>query len=239
MPLKPAKETLKLIARELPGVRLSFPNGLRCDQLDDEILDLFEEAGTAMMSLAVETASPRLQKLIGKNLDIGEARTAIHNASKRFIVRTFNMIGFPTETREEALETVRFSADLDHVTSPFLSIVRIYEGTVLYDLLNPDKSQAEQLARQEQVDFIPRLFDQPQFYGDLFSEKLVPLRGQDIQKLRWKWLMEIINNRTRIRNSHRVVQKYLSGDKLIHFYQVLLENPNFNKQVLDKMLTNK
>ena len=70
VPKKIGKEILHQVIDRLPGVSLNFPNGLRADQLDDEFLDLLEKAGTVHMALAVETASPRLQKVVGKNLKI-------------------------------------------------------------------------------------------------------------------------------------------------------------------------
>jgi len=236
VPMRAAKEILTLIAKRLPGIRLSFPNGLRSDHIDEELLDLFEEAGTTMMAFAVETASKRLQKKIGKNLDLTKAKAAIHSASKRFIVRTFYMIGFPTETEEEAIETIRFASDLDHVCSPFLSVVRLFKGTTLFDDLQPTEEQISKLDRQEQMDYVPRLYEEPVYYGDLFPRDKVPLTGVDIRRLRWKWLVAVFNNKTRVANGHRVLQKHLDSDRVIDFYRVMYENPEFNEQALQRLL---
>jgi anaerobic magnesium-protoporphyrin IX monomethyl ester cyclase len=89
VPMKTAKETLTRIAKELTGIGVSFPNGLRADQLDEEMIDLFEKAGTVELALAVETATPRRQALIGKRLNLERAKEAIESASRRFIVRFF------------------------------------------------------------------------------------------------------------------------------------------------------
>jgi len=89
VPKKNAKEILAHIAKKLPDIHISFPNGLRADQLDEELIHLFEEAGTVEMALAVETASPRLQKLIGKQLNLEKAKK-----NDKFCFKTVYRSGF-------------------------------------------------------------------------------------------------------------------------------------------------
>ncbi|NIT57266.1 MAG: radical SAM protein, partial [Aliifodinibius sp.] len=105
VPLSRGKEVLKLIAKELPDVRINFPNGLRADKIDDEFIDLLEMCNCVEIALAVETASPRLQKYIGKKLNLEKAKLNIDKISKKFITTVFFMVGFPTETYDEALMT--------------------------------------------------------------------------------------------------------------------------------------
>lgn len=119
------------ISSRLPGVRLSFPCGLRGDILDRETLQILRRAGAYSIALAVETASPRLQVLTRKNLDLEKVREAIDQAvSLGYYVHGFFMIGFPTETLEEIQKTIDFA-----VGSPLLSasffIVTPFPGTEL------------------------------------------------------------------------------------------------------------
>lgn len=98
------------IRERLGKVKLHFPNGLRSDRLEPEDMAVFKQAGTVSAGFAIETASPRLQQMIHKNLNIGKAVHAINAAVKAGIYSTgFFMIGFPTETYEEALDTVEFA----------------------------------------------------------------------------------------------------------------------------------
>ena len=93
------------------NIRILFPSGLRGDILTPEYIDLMSEAGVMNMALALETASPRLQKLINKNLNIDKLRdNLIHisNNQPHIILDLFTMYGFPTETEEEALMTLEF-----------------------------------------------------------------------------------------------------------------------------------
>jgi len=118
-----------LIQEKELGVRLAFPNGLRADILTRELIRGLKEAGTVSASFAVETASPRLQKLIRKNLDLEKAREMInYSVELGIITNAFFMLGFPTETREEILSTIRFATRLDLHTAQFF-IVTPFRGT--------------------------------------------------------------------------------------------------------------
>jgi radical SAM superfamily enzyme YgiQ (UPF0313 family) len=103
------------------GMHYSFPNGLRADAVDDGMLDLFAATGVKRIAYAVESASPRLQKLIGKNLDIERARRAIADTARRGIVTSgFFIMGLPTETSEELRRTVDFAVDSElHIAEFF------------------------------------------------------------------------------------------------------------------------
>jgi len=130
-----AAEILDRIAKEIPGARLLFPNGLRIDLLDEEMIDKLEKAGTYYLSFALETASPRLQKLIRKNIDFDRFCAAMASCAKRpILLNGFFMLGFPTETREEMQATVDFAcASPLHMASFFF--VMPFRGTTLFEML--------------------------------------------------------------------------------------------------------
>lgn len=128
-----AQRILSLILERLPGVRLAFPNGLRGDRMDGEFVDLLREAGTRYLSIAVESASPRLQRLIKKNLNLDRTAKAVTRCvQKGIFVNGFFMIGFPTETREEIHKTIEFAARSSLHTAMFF-IVTPFEGTELME----------------------------------------------------------------------------------------------------------
>jgi radical SAM superfamily enzyme YgiQ (UPF0313 family) len=112
----------------------SFPNGLRGDRVDEEMVDAMWEAGVRYIAYAVETASPRVQKLIQKHLDLDRIKEAISlSTAKGILTRGFFMIGFPTETEEEALMTIEYAKSSDLVLSMFFTVV-YFPGTPLYRL---------------------------------------------------------------------------------------------------------
>ena len=134
--LKHAKDVLREIIKLGIGQRIYFPNGLRGDIIDDEYLDLMQEANVVELVYAIETASPRLQKLIQKNLRMEKVRNAIVETAKRgILVNAFFMIGFPSETEQELEMTKDLVVELlDYLHFPYLNIVRAYHGSAMYKL---------------------------------------------------------------------------------------------------------
>ena len=90
--------------------RLSFPNGIRGDLLRESSADLLKRVGTGEVSIAVETASERLQRLLKKDISIPKVTRAIDMlADRRIFTRGFFMLGLPTETEAEMRATIRYA----------------------------------------------------------------------------------------------------------------------------------
>ncbi|PKN39094.1 MAG: hypothetical protein CVU62_02530 [Deltaproteobacteria bacterium HGW-Deltaproteobacteria-2] len=122
------------IKNRIGDVKLHFPNGVRADMLEPEDLNLFKQAGTVSICFAIETSSRRLQKMIHKNLNIDKAVCAINASVKAGIYSIgFFMIGFPTETYEEAFDTVEFAARSDLHRAVFVYVTP-FAGTVLAEM---------------------------------------------------------------------------------------------------------
>jgi amino acid adenylation domain-containing protein len=122
----------ELIIKNNLDIQLFFPNGVRGDILTKEYIDLMVEARTVMMALALETASPRLQKLIKKNLDIDILRENADYLCQKYpkvILELFTMHGFPTETQEEAFMTLNFIKDRRWLHFPYVHVLKIYPNT--------------------------------------------------------------------------------------------------------------
>jgi len=112
-------------------VRLSFPNGIRVDIMDREVLEALKAAGTYRICYAIESASPRIQKRIGKRLDLEKAERIIRMTDGMDILtHGCFMIGFPGETRGEIIETIRMALRLPLHTAGFY-LVCPYDGTLL------------------------------------------------------------------------------------------------------------
>ena len=126
-----AKEICRGIIRRGLRVHLQFPNGVRGDRFDEELMGLMKEAGAHYLAIAIETVSEKYQKLVRKNLKADRAREAVEWARNYGIeVSGFFMIGFPGETVQEVQATLDFA-----VTAPFdsifVSIVAPFKGTKL------------------------------------------------------------------------------------------------------------
>ncbi len=135
--LERAKEICRGILQRGLKIHLQFPNGVRGDRFDEELVALMKEAGTHFMAIAIETTSKEYQRLIRKNLKVDKAEQTILWARKYNIeVSGFFMIGFPGETVDQIQQTIDFAvnAPLDAI---FISVVSPFKGTVLRnDMLN-------------------------------------------------------------------------------------------------------
>jgi anaerobic magnesium-protoporphyrin IX monomethyl ester cyclase len=133
-----------LIRQKKLKLKLTFPNGLRGDIMDRELVLKLKEAGMYRTTYALETASPRIQKMIKKNINLERLREIIRFTSEQdILVLVFVMLGFPTETREELLETVEYTLDpaldfaLIHSVNPF-------EGTEMAGTLKEEGIDIEE-----------------------------------------------------------------------------------------------
>ncbi len=130
-----AEKILDFIIDSNLDIRISFPNGVRADRLTDKLLGKMKKAGTYMVSYAIETASPRMQKIIKKNVQLDKVFEIIKKTDKLgIIVNGFFMIGFPGETRQEIEMTIRYALKSKFHTASFF-VVTPNPGTELYDMV--------------------------------------------------------------------------------------------------------
>lgn len=126
-----AKRIFDLIIESGMKIRFALPNGIRGDHADAEFFAKARRAGAVYMAFAVETASPRLQKMIRKHIQLEKVQQNIDLARKEGIFcQGLFMLGFPSETKEELLMTVDFAVR-SRVHAAHLFIVTPYEGTDL------------------------------------------------------------------------------------------------------------
>ena len=95
-------------------ISLSFPNGVRLSTLDEEILALLEKAGCYSLGLGIESGSPRTLKNMKKAQSIDEIKEKVELIHRVTKIRTtgFFIIGYPTEEKEDILQTIRLSKEL-------------------------------------------------------------------------------------------------------------------------------
>jgi len=142
------------IRDRLGDVKLHFPNGLRADVLEPDDMMLFKQAGTVSATFAIETASPRLQKMIHKNMNIEKAARMIDASIQAKIYTTgFFMMGFPTETYEEASGTVNFALRSALHRAVFSHAIP-FEGTELAEMAADKLKKDGNVIEQRQMSYV-------------------------------------------------------------------------------------
>jgi len=120
--------------REDLHFNITFPNGLRAEFLDDDLLRKFKEGGVYWITVAIESGSPRVQKAIKKNVNLSKAQENITKISKSGInCNGFFMMGFMDETEEEILQTIDFAIKSDLVIASFF-ILTPFPNTEIYNM---------------------------------------------------------------------------------------------------------
>jgi radical SAM superfamily enzyme YgiQ (UPF0313 family) len=115
------------------GLKLTFPNGFRGDILTEELVLLLKRAGMYRCMVAVESASPRIQKVMKKNLRIEKVgRIVDFIASQGVMVHGAFMLGFPSETEEEMRSTIEWAKESSFHTAAFFRVIP-FKGTALFE----------------------------------------------------------------------------------------------------------
>lgn len=123
----------QIIKREL-DIAITFPSGLRGDVMDRELIAKLAAAGAYKIPYGIETGSPRLQKMLKKNINLSRLKMVIeYTAEKGIITQGFFMLGFPTETEADVDRTIQFAIDSRLHFATF-NHVNVFPGTELWDM---------------------------------------------------------------------------------------------------------
>jgi anaerobic magnesium-protoporphyrin IX monomethyl ester cyclase len=106
----------------------------RADEVTEPLLKAMKDANCKMISFGIESGSPRLLELMKKGEKKEHIVKAVDMARKAGLkTRGTLILGFPTETRNESLETIQFAKDLGLDFAKF-SLATPYPGTALYNI---------------------------------------------------------------------------------------------------------
>lgn len=176
-------------------LRAKFQNfaGLRGDILDEPTADALQQMGFTALSVAVETATPRLQELIRKRLRVDRAFHAMDLLGQRGIfVNALFMVGFPTETAAEVGDTLRAARSCSAHQST-LAKVEAYPGTELWEL-----ALQHGLHTGVVDDAIER-------YGERADPGYLMFPERDLHRMWLRGLFDVYNDPARMRRIHDFV----------------------------------
>lgn len=134
-------------------IGLSFPNGLRVDELNETVIDALADAGMYYCSCPLESGSPRIQNLIGKNLNIKKYLENVqYTASKKIFTLGFTMMGFPSETEEDLTQTIETACHSRLHAASFWSLIP-FPNTRVYDLAMKTHPQKLKQINYDDIEF--------------------------------------------------------------------------------------
>ncbi|MCP4217705.1 MAG: AMP-binding protein [bacterium] len=198
----------ELVLKNKLDMQIFFPNGLRGDIMTPEYIDLMTEAGCRGINLSLETASPRLQKLLKKHLDIDKFRTVMeYIASKHpeVILEIATMHGFPTETEEEAMMTLDFVKSIKWLHFPYIHILKIYPNTEMEDFALEHGVDKEDILRSKDLAFheLPDTLPFPKSFTRQYQSDFLNNYFMDKERLE-----KVIPVQLEVLSEEAMVQKY-------------------------------
>ncbi len=190
-------------------VSFFFPTALKGDLLTKEVIDVMMQGGAVGVNVSLESASPRMQKVMRKNLDIEKFRENLEYICKSYpeAVTTLNtMHGFPTETEEEAMMTLDFIKSMKWIHFPYTHIVRIFPGTDLEKFaLNHG------VARNAINESIDKSYHQ--------VTPTLPFSDEFTNKYKLTFLKDYVLNKERLLKILPVQMKHFTEDEINQRYQ--------------------
>ena len=153
----PTKRLLK-IAEAFKPLNISWTCQLRpTKDLDYETLKKLKESGLVMIIWGVESGNNRILNLINKGTNKNDIKKVLedsHNAGIKNVA--YVLFGFPTETKEEFLETVEFlKTNEKNIDLISVSEFGLQKGTEVYN--NPQKFGIKKIIEEKRTLLGPKI----------------------------------------------------------------------------------
>lgn len=202
-----------LVVQHNMKIQIFFPNGLRGDILTPDQIDLMAEAGVVNFALALETASPRLQKAIKKNLNLDRLAENIDYIVRKhqdnFVLDLFIMMGFPSETEEELALTFDFVRRIKWLHFPVLSMVQIYPGSDMVEFALQNGVSQETIEQTPTVDYHE-------------APATLPWSKEFAREKQVEFFVDYFFNRDRLLSVLPIQMKHFREDELVQKYNSVL-----------------
>lgn len=201
------------------GLDITWTCTSRVDCINEELIARMVKSGMDRIELGVETGSPRMQKLINKNLDLGRLSDMVDVLLKYNVeINLFFMCGFPEETVEDLSMTLdllfaMLDKGVHHVSMAFC---HFYPGTAI------TKEYYDQLVLDPTIKVLPRslygcseeveMIENNKAIFPFFYHLETPLRRE------FQYLRYLIQTYEYFPNSIAYLRKLYNGDH-IAFYR--------------------
>ena len=132
------------------------------------------------------------------------------------------MVGFPSETLQEAKETLDYFAHFDKVVLPYYFSVKYYPGTEIL-----------RTAEQFGIEIVEEKYRAP-YHGYQFQET-PEISVRDFERLNQWYLRKIYLNRNRVSNALGILRHHYSEEEIADMFTVFFRRPiaDLARDVLD------
>jgi len=231
---KNSSNFFELLTKHFHDIHLFFPNGVRGDILTRDYIDLMIEAGTVGLTLALETASSRLQQLIKKQLEIDKLYENIQYIVEKhpqIMIDLFFMHGFPTESKEEALMTLNFVKSIKWLHFPYFHVLKIFPNTDMEKIALMNGISEENILKSFDLAYHELPFTLP-FDKKFTLQCQVEFLGYFLSKER---LLHVLPRQMMLMSEDEIIKKYNSYLPVkINSFSELLQFAGIKKESISK-----
>lgn len=191
----------------------------RIDTIDEEMILLMKKAGMEKIFFGVETGSPRMQKMVKKNINVEKVVPLIKFTGRNRIFTTTSFIyGFPEETEEDMERTLKLIIELMEFSFNFVitHLLAIETGTEMYEKYKDElvyttkySDVTEGFGRDKNEDFItnhPELFPHFMEYHSELRDRL-------------EYIPHFVGLFSRFYYTMYYIYVYLEEEKAMGFYE--------------------
>ncbi len=116
------------------NIRIKWDTNTRVNMVDEDLLIKMKEAGCNSIKVGIESGSERILKLMKKQISLEQSREAARLFRKVGIHWTgYFLMGLPTETKEDAYQTLEFMKELKPDFASFCTY-EPFPGTELFEI---------------------------------------------------------------------------------------------------------
>jgi radical SAM superfamily enzyme YgiQ (UPF0313 family) len=151
------KDLVREFCRKLKESKLNIswtcPNGVRLDTLTKDLLLAMKDAGLYSISVGVESGSEKILKDMKKSLTKEKIREKLDLIREcELDASGFFIIGYPTETKNDIIETINFALELKLKRASF-SLFKPFPGTeITSDLIK--KGELKEMSDEDWARFV-------------------------------------------------------------------------------------
>ncbi len=133
---KRAMELFEALADRPRRIAFTFPNGVRVDSLDREMLLTMERAGCSTLALGIESGSDDTLSRMNKRQTTAEIRQTVDLIRRTTSIQVtgFFIMGYPGESLSDVKDTIRFAVNLPIHHAHFCLFIPI-PGSMIYNEL--------------------------------------------------------------------------------------------------------
>ena len=210
------------------GLDITWTCTSRVDCINEELIARMVKSGMDRIELGVETGSPRMQKIINKNLDLGRLSEMVDVLLKYNVeINLFFMFGFPEETVEDLGMTLDllFSMLDRGVHYASMAYCHFYPGTAI------TRQYFDQLVLDHSIKVLPRslygcteeveMIENNKAIFPFFYHLETPLRRE------FQYLRYLIQTYEHFPNSLKYLRWLYNGDHVAFFRDFIRLNQNY------------